>query len=186
MPQHKSSRPANNALPSPREYSAEALPQDSLNNTGVSLATVSNIDIDILPSKENRKHLKAQPQTLVAPNHIHSDAKRAEEKKSRKTQLSSSETHSRKIVSSDDRTNKELKDAPVRDAVLQPGNLVKSGPSASPEPQNEDTLKLLHEASASEDINVKVYKPSTFIKLKKVFCVCVYMCLLGSNDLLTI
>ncbi|XP_023661235.1 serine/threonine-protein kinase Nek4 isoform X2 [Paramormyrops kingsleyae] len=161
LPQHKSSRPANEALPSPKEYSPEALPQDSLNNTGASLASVSNIDIDILTSKENRKHLKAQPQTLVAPNHIHSDAKPGEERKSRKTQPSSSETHNRKIVTSDSRTNEEPKDVPVRDAVLQPGNLVKSGPSASPEPQNEDTLKLLQEAPASEDIHVKEILDST-------------------------
>ncbi|XP_048874277.1 serine/threonine-protein kinase Nek4 isoform X2 [Brienomyrus brachyistius] len=161
LPQHKSSSPANEALPTPKEYSPEALPQDSLNNTGASLATVSNIDIDILSSKENRDHLKAQPPTLIRPNHIHSDAKPVEEKKSRKTQPSSSETHNTKIVCSDSRTNEEPKDPLVRDAVLQPGNLVKSGPSASPKLQNEDTLKLLQEAPASEDIQVKEILDST-------------------------
>ncbi|MFT7800713.1 serine/threonine-protein kinase Nek4 [Arapaima gigas] len=49
MPKHKPSRMANELSMSPKQPSPDAAAGNSLNATGVSVATVNNVDIDILP-----------------------------------------------------------------------------------------------------------------------------------------
>ncbi|KAJ8370488.1 hypothetical protein SKAU_G00105160 [Synaphobranchus kaupii] len=146
---------------SPQRLTPKPRPTDELNSTGASLATISNVNIDISPTKE-RKHHKAKPLLPPQPDQRHTDVhnKQTEERRAKKADPAPSESRWRRQaldVASGDGEEKRLPNTPVR--VDNPSQheitAVKDGtPASTEEGQNnltnmedgDDTIRLLQEA----------------------------------------
>ncbi|KAG7472481.1 hypothetical protein MATL_G00109350 [Megalops atlanticus] len=161
---HLQQQKSNNSAaqePVPKQLPPKSPTQDNLNSTEVSVATINNIDVDILPAKKERKHGKAKVPSLpdLEPRHSDFDIKHTEERKNRKANPVCSEAHQRKqvldiVISTEE--DKALLNGPVmEDSRPEPElRVVKDETPPSTEGQanlvntedKDSTIKLLQEA----------------------------------------
>ncbi|KAJ8378979.1 hypothetical protein AAFF_G00232730 [Aldrovandia affinis] len=145
---------------SPQRLAPKPRPTDDLNSTGASLATISNVDIDIPPAKE-RKHSRTR--LLSPPGQRQSDvhANQTEETKPEKQDPVPFESHQRKQVVSVASSAGEEK-RPLNGPVLEDSHpqhelrAAKDGILPSVEGQTntadmedrDDTIRLLQDAGS--------------------------------------
>ncbi|XP_064154869.1 serine/threonine-protein kinase Nek4-like isoform X1 [Anguilla rostrata] len=165
MKQHLPSSSSSKALEpptSPQRLTPKLQPMDELNSPGASLLTISNVDIDIPPTKE-RKHSKSKPLLSPQPGQRTIDilTKQTEERRAKKADPAPSELHQRKPasdVANSAREETRLPNVPAReDNPPQPElTSVNDGTLEPTEGQNnltnvedrDDTIKLLQEVGA--------------------------------------
>ncbi|KPP76695.1 serine/threonine-protein kinase Nek4-like [Scleropages formosus] len=155
VPQEKISGKADEPPPSPKRPSPEAAAGSSLNATGVSVATASSIDIDMLPAENRTKHVVMPPPLLQEMPHSHVETRPGKESKHVKEHPSLPEPCQRKPVPAtcghagdprrllDDGAggpDPQYRQANSREGQREPDGIQ----------DKENTLRLLQEASGLE------------------------------------
>ncbi|XP_018616499.1 serine/threonine-protein kinase Nek4 [Scleropages formosus] len=155
VPQEKISGKADEPPPSPKRPFPEAAAGSSLNATGVSVATASSIDIDMLPAENRTKHVVMPSPLLQEMPHSHVETRPGKESKHVKEHPSLPEPCQRKPVPAtcghagdprrllDDGAggpDPQYRQANSREGQREPDGIQ----------DKENTLRLLQEASGLE------------------------------------